>query len=120
MLKIVVFLCVTFLFAKANIVQNPSYSFITKGEYGKLLYQNPRGIGCHLCHGSKGEGMFIASYKHKGKTINVSAPDIRNLDFKAFKKAMNTDKLKSVMPKYFLTDDEIDSIYFFIKNQKEK
>ena len=30
--------------------------FITKNEYAKMLYQNPRGIGCDKCHGSGGEG----------------------------------------------------------------
>jgi hypothetical protein len=120
MFKIIMPLFICVCFVNANIVQNPLSSFITKSEYGQLLYNNPRGIGCNLCHGQKGEGMFIASYKHKGETINVSAPDIRYLDFNSFKKAMNTDKIKSVMPKYFLTDDEIDSIYFYLKKENKQ
>ena len=31
-------------------------SFITPLEYASQLYKNPRGIGCHLCHGDNGEG----------------------------------------------------------------
>ena len=41
--------------------------FITKNEYAKMLYQNPRGIGCDKCHGSGGEGSVIAKYKKKIK-----------------------------------------------------
>ena len=47
-----------------------SESFITDVEYGKMLYQNPRGIGCDKCHGKKGGGLLIASYKELNKTIN--------------------------------------------------
>ncbi len=34
--------------------------FITKTEYAKMLYLNPRGIGCDKCHGAKGEGSLIS------------------------------------------------------------
>ena len=54
-------------------------------NYGKNLYENPRGIACNKCHGNKGEGGVIAHYKHKG-----------------------------VMPRYFLTDEEITAIYMYL------
>ncbi len=83
-----------------------------------MLYKNPRGIGCNLCHGINGKGKFIASYKHKGKTIQVSAPNIINLDYNSFKLAISTNKPKSIMPKYFLTDEEIESIYHYLYKKK--
>ncbi|MDQ7068558.1 MAG: hypothetical protein Q9M40_11590 [Sulfurimonas sp.] len=46
-------------------------SFISPTEYAAQLYKNPRGIGCHKCHGENGEGKLIANYKHKRKTQEV-------------------------------------------------
>lgn len=117
MLKILFSIPLLFIFLNANIVKTPSYSFITEGEYGEMLYKNPRGIGCDLCHGIDGKGKFIASYKHKGENIQVSAPNIIGLDFKHFKNAINKNKSKSIMPKYFLTDEEINSIYHYLKTK---
>lgn len=36
-------------------------SFITKYEYGKMLYNNPRGIGCNNCHGDDARGKNLLS-----------------------------------------------------------
>ena len=30
-----------------------SKDFITDIEYGKMLYKNPRGVGCNKCHAKK-------------------------------------------------------------------
>ena len=68
--------------------------FITKNEYAKMLYQNPRGIGCDKCHGSGGEGSVIAKYKEENKKTKVKeekelvAPRINNLDLETFKKGV--------------------------------
>lgn len=103
-----------------------SKSFISDIEYGKMLYQNPRGIGCSKCHGMKGEGLVIAEYMDKNKTTNkyynmeFKAPPINNIALQEF--ADGILKSKGVMPSYFLTKDEIIVLYKYIKsmNKKEK
>lgn len=93
--------------------------FITKLEYAKMLYQNPRGIGCNKCHGKKGEGSLIVKYKNLDRKNNVYveksliAPRINNLDFDKFKSAVKESK--GIMPSYFLTDNEILNLYEYIK-----
>ena len=95
--------------------------FITKTEYAKMLYLNPRGIGCDKCHGAKGEGSLISKYKHFDKKTNktvddeLRAPKINDIDFESFKAALT--KPKSVMPSYFLTDEETTILYEYITNQ---
>lgn len=89
--------------------------FITKNEYAKLLYSNPRGIGCNKCHGEFGEGSIIANYVHKGENRQLIAPKINNISKDKFVDALKNSK--SVMPNYSLTDEEIDSLYSYVKEQ---
>ena len=95
--------------------------FITKTEYAKMLYLNPRGIGCDKCHGAKGEGSLISKYKHFDKKANktvddeLRAPKINDIDFESFRAALT--KPKGVMPSYFLTDEETTILYEYITNQ---
>ncbi len=95
--------------------------FITKTEYAKMLYLNPRGIGCDKCHGAKGEGSLISKYKHFDKKTNktvddeLRAPKINDIDFESFKAALT--KPKGVMPSYFLTDEETTILYEYITNK---
>lgn len=93
--------------------------FIDDLEYGKRLYENPRGISCQKCHGYKGEGSEIATYRHKGQKKTLIAPNIRNLSLEAFlAKFKNTKtKNKDVMPFYHLTDKELNAIFRYLKNQ---
>jgi hypothetical protein len=112
-------------------------SFITKYEYGKMLYHNPRGISCAKCHGDDAKGMKISRFKHKIKTsiynCVVESHDITNISFEKFKAKLDPDiKVKKIefeknqvcekliygntMPKYFLTEDELESIYYYISN----
>ena len=97
--------------------------FITKTEYAKMLYLNPRGIGSDKCHGAKGEGSLISKYKHFDKKTNktvddeLRAPKINDIDFESFKAALT--KPKGVMPSYFLTDEETTILYEYITNQME-
>ncbi len=95
-----------------------SDDFITPLEYGKMLYQNPRGIGCDKCHGLKGEGKIIAYYKHKGKKKKLVAPNIHKAPMEAFLHALAEQS--RVMPKYFLTKNEIKSLYDYIKSVNQK
>lgn len=92
-------------------------SFITPLEYGKMLYENPRGIGCVECHGQYGQGDKIANYIHKNQAKSIHAPRINNLDFTAFKNALQSGK--RVMPKYYLTSDEIETIYKYLQSVKQ-
>jgi len=111
---IIITIFTSFCFAQEKI----DNSFITKFEYGQMLYENPRGIGCHKCHGKDAKGSFIALYKDKKGTIQkVTAPNITNLTKEKFYKKLQSKKNKSkIMPTYFLTQDELDSIFFYIKN----
>ncbi len=88
--------------------------FISKFEYGQMLYENPRGVSCKKCHGKVGEGAFIASFiDAKGKKHEFYGPDIRGLDFKSFKKHIESGG--RIMPRFFLTNKELEALYEFIR-----
>jgi len=106
-----VFICMFIVFMSLN-----AESFITKMEYAKMLYSNPRGIGCISCHGKRGEGSVIAKYKHKGKQKELIAPAINSLSKKRFFKALEGSN-SSVMPTYFLTNNEIEVLYFYVTSE---
>ena len=115
-------------------------SFITKYEYGKMLYNNPRGIGCNSCHGNDARGRKMVDFKQEVRdkriyNCSLVVPDIKNIDYKTFSTKVNSKKnpnLKfekdqvcekliyyaNVMPTYFLVEDEIDAIYYYIQNLK--
>jgi len=145
MIKTILLLLPILLFSSKDITSNmlgvkSDDSFITKKEYGKMLYNNPRGISCKKCHGTNAKGKVIAKFKHIGKetTYNctVKTYDITNISFVNFKYKLNpNNKLKKIeftkdqvcekmiyghiMPKYFLTDDELNSLYYYIKHIDE-
>jgi hypothetical protein len=87
-------------------------------EYAKMLYANPRGIGCNKCHGSKGKGSIIAHYKVKGKRKTLRAPAINLIKKEDFFKALKSTH--KVMPTYFLTNKEIGILYFFVTSEVDK
>lgn len=91
-------------------------SFITEAEYASQLYHSPRGIGCHKCHGEKGEGRLIASYRDKGEEKAFHPPAINQIGYEGFVEAMRTRQ--KGMPRYFLTANEIKALYFYL-HQKE-
>ncbi len=93
-------------------------SFITTAEYGRMLYENPRGIGCVECHGHYGEGDRIANYTYRKQAKSIQAPRINDLDFKSFKEALQSGK--KVMPKYYLTASEIEAIYKYLQTVKNE
>ncbi|RDU67157.1 cytochrome C oxidase subunit III [Helicobacter didelphidarum] len=92
-----------------------SGDFITEKEYGKYLYQNPRGISCKSCHGEYGEGSLLATYIDRNQEKQLYAPNITNHTIQDFSKAVKYPK--GVMPTYYLTDIEIQAIYQFITTQ---
>ncbi|MBP3224880.1 MAG: cytochrome C oxidase subunit III [Campylobacter sp.] len=101
-------------------------SFITDEEYGAMLYQNPRGIGCDKCHGERGEGQLIAKYEEFNRSNesyyekSLFAPKINTLSLQELADGIGASK--DIMPSYFLTKDEIIIIYKYLKakNQTQK
>ncbi len=113
-------------------------SFITKYEYGKMLYKNPRGISCNKCHGDDAKGKVISTFTHiqnkKKYTCTIKSADITDVSYelfqatldpklekpkKKFDKTQICEKLTygNSMPTYFLTNEELSSIYFYLTNK---
>lgn len=102
-------------------------SFITKFEYGAMLYKNPRGVGCVLCHQSGDKDVVLSTYKELDKKTKkleeklIIVPAINTVSFEIFIDKMRADKTESkIMPTYFLTDEELKSLYYYIKNVNKK
>ena len=129
-------LCFTFISLIAQ--SNFEDSFITQYEYGKMLYKNPRGISCNKCHGDDAKGKTIVSFKHtknkKTYTCTIETKDITNISYskflqtldpklekpkKKFTKEQVCEKITygNSMPTYFLTKEELKSIYFYLTNK---
>jgi len=128
MLIRILFVFITLIYAK-----NDDW-FITNLEYGKMLYNNPRGISCAKCHGIKGEGKIITSFiNKKGEKKIIKTLPLKNLTFKKLKKALfhefNLKQIRhkypnspliyiDIMPKYdYLTDNEIKAILLYLKSK---
>ena len=92
--------------------------FITDFEYGQMLYKNPRGISCATCHGINGEGRDIVSYKKDGEKVTIKGADIRNHTLDEIKDVV--DRNHPVMPKYYLTREEVSALYFYIQTINNK
>lgn len=98
-------------------------SFITPLEYSSQLYKNPRGIGCQHCHGENGEGKIVANYVHKKEKKSFGGPAINKLEYNKFYLALS--KRIDGMPRYFLTNKEVEALYLFVhkddavNNEKE-
>lgn len=95
-------------------------SFITPMEYATSLYENPRGIGCQKCHGESGEGRVVAKYfdEKSAKNLTFEGPKINDLDFNKFFYALN--KRTKGMPRYFLTQQEIEILYYYLQEKNQK
>ncbi|SFZ98724.1 hypothetical protein MNB_SV-5-387 [hydrothermal vent metagenome] len=96
---------------------NANEDFISHYEYGEMLYSSPRGVSCSQCHGDTGEGKVIVTYKDEdGKKI-IAGSDIRHKNLSEMIKAVNT--YHEIMPRYYLTDEEVKAIYDFIQKKNE-
>ena len=93
-------------------------TFITPMEYASQLYKNPRGIGCHNCHGDNGEGKLIATYMHKKKKKEFRAPAINKIEYSKFYNALN--RRNRGMPRYFLTKKEIEALYLYLHQDESE
>jgi len=114
-MRLIVIFCIAIIGGFTTIIAE---DFITKMEYAKMLYSNPRGIGCNKCHGEKGEGSVISTYIVKGKTVVLEAPAITNVSKERFFQALSTPH--KVMPTYFLTWHEIDSLYYYVSSEVKR
>ena len=136
MIKLIFLFATTLLLSKSDF----DNSFITKYEYGKMLYENPRGISCIKCHGDDAKGKVISTFTHiKNKVkykCTIKSNDITSISYNDFlltldpnlkKPKIKFDKSQvcakiaygNSMPTYFLTKEELNSIYFYLTN-KEK
>ena len=93
-------------------------SFISDYEYGKMLYDNPRGVGCKKCHGKVGEGKIIVSYKDKEKIYTINGADIRKTSLKDMISSINSRH--KVMPRYYLTNEEVKAIFDYLKVKNKR
>ncbi|NPA50359.1 MAG: cytochrome c [Epsilonproteobacteria bacterium] len=79
-----------------------------------MLFSNPRGVSCAKCHGTLGKGKFIAQFEDEdGKVQKFFGPDISKTSLETFREAL--DKGGALMPRYYLTNKEINAIYTYIK-----
>jgi len=90
-------------------------SFITPLEYASQLYKNPRDIGSGNCHGKHGDGTIIAKYHHKDKPREFVGPAINQVPYEKFQKTLQ--KRVKGMPRYYLTEGEIRSLYLYLHQE---
>ena len=96
-----------------------SEDFITHYEYGQMLYNNPRGVSCSQCHGDNGEGCMIVSFKDvDGKKKVIKGSDIRQENLSSMINSVNS--YHKIMPRYYLTNEEVKAIYDYIQKKNEK
>jgi len=95
-----------------------SEDFITHDEYGQMLYNNPRGVSCSQCHGDNGEGCMIVSFKDvDGKKKVIKGSDIRQESLSSMINSVNS--YHKIMPRYYLTNEEVKAIYDYIQKKNE-
>ena len=88
--------------------------FITDFEYGQMLYRDPRGASCAACHGETGSGRLIGAYPDKaGHIVTLRGPDIRHATLEQIRESVRRGS--GVMPRYFLTEKEIETIHAYLK-----
>ena len=96
-----------------------SEDFISHYEYGQMLYSNPRGVSCAQCHGENGEGCVIVSFKDvDGKKKVIKGLDIRQKSLSTMIKS--ADVYHEVMPRYYLTNEEIKAIYDYLQKKNQE
>jgi hypothetical protein len=99
----------TVLFSASN-----GSNFLTLFEYSKMLYNNPKGISCVTCHGSRGERRHYIKYFHerKGRDVQITFSPLYEMPYKKFKKALIENR--RLMPKYILSEPEVKSLYYYV------
>lgn len=101
------------LSAEENVIE----SFISDYEYGEMLYNNPRGVSCSECHGKLGEGQVIVQYKKIDAKEAIKGADIRKKTLHEMIRSVNS--YHKVMPRYYLTNDEVKAIYEYLQKKNK-
>ena len=92
--------------------------FISHYEYGEMLFNNPRGVSCSQCHGKDGAGTIIVKFRdEEGKEAVIKGSDIRRDTLQSMIKSINS--YHEIMPRYYLTDEEIKAIYDYLQEKNE-
>lgn len=114
---------------KINENNQSAESFLLEYEYGRMLYNNPRGISCAKCHGEKGRGgQKIAKYYDNDKNpkilkgVDITGDSLEQLEASLenrLKNANHQQVTHKIMPRYYLTSEEIKAIYTYLQQQKE-
>ncbi len=94
-----------------------SEDFISHYEYGEMLYNNPRGVSCAQCHGKQGEGKVIVKYLEGKEEKVIQGSDIRRKPLPQMVHTLNS--FHEIMPRYYLTDEEVKAIYDYIQEKNE-
>jgi mono/diheme cytochrome c family protein len=92
--------------------------FISHYEYGEMLYKYPRGVSCVECHGEDGSGKLIAEFRDIHGKEQIIGADIRQTSLKKMIEALNS--YHKIMPRYYLTDDEVKAIYDFLQEKTKR
>jgi len=116
MMKRLIFLLILSPFASPFV--NADEDFISHYEYGQMLYSYPRGVSCTECHGETGEGKVIAEFRDIHGKEQITGPDIRNKTLDEMIQALNG--YHDIMPRYYLTDEEIKAIHDFLKEKTKR
>jgi len=116
-LKILLLLLPMLLLGEETAVEEQTESFISHYEYGEMLYNNPRGVSCSKCHGRSGEGKIIVQYKDTYAKEPIKGADIRQKSL--VKMVDSVARYHKVMPRYYLTDNEVRAIYDFLQKKNE-
>lgn len=91
--------------------------FISHYEYGEMLYANPRGVSCSQCHGKSGEGQIIVEFRDIHGKQALKGSDIRKDSLDDMIKSVNN--YHKIMPRYYLTDEEVKAIYDYLQKKNE-
>lgn len=105
------------LTAEENVAESKMGSFISDYEYGEMLYNNPRGVSCSQCHGKSGEGQVIVEYQDIEGKESIKGADIRKKSLQEMITSVNS--YHKVMPRYYLTHDEVKAIYEYLQKKNE-
>jgi len=113
-----------------NLTINTSESFLSSVEYGRMLYQNPRGISCAQCHGEAGKGgqKIVKYYDKKRNPKLLKGVNITNYTFEELQASLNNQyrennktKRHKIMPMYYLNHEETQAIFDYLQySNKQK
>jgi len=118
------------LIQEENLTVNTSESFLSSVEYGRMLYQQPRGISCAQCHGEAGKGgqKIVKYYDKKRNPKLLRGVNITNYSLEELQASLNNEyrennktKRHKIMPMYYLNHEETQAIFDYLQySNKQK